>query len=123
MSNAVDEFFLQHFGVKGQKWGVRKARSSGGSSTKRTQFSKAPSKLSDKQLAARIKRMETEKKYNQLNRKDVSDGRKLVNEIMSATGRKVATTVLTGTSLIVIKAALTSKFGESVGEAATRRLK
>jgi hypothetical protein len=67
--------------------------------------------------------METEKKYNQLNRKDVSDGRKLVNEIMSATGRKVATTVLTGTSLIVIKAALTSKFGESVGEAATRRLK
>lgn len=115
--------YLKHFGVKGQKWGVRRNRSKSSSSTQRTHFSKAPSKLSDAQLAKRIKRMETEKRFNELNRKDISEGRKFVNEVMKSTGRRVATTVLTGTSLLVIKGALSSKFGETVGEAATRRLK
>lgn len=114
--------FLEHFGVKGQKWGVRKAASKS-SSTQRTTFKKAPKKLSDAELAKRIRRMETEKKYNQLNAKDVSAGRKFVNEVVTSTGRRVATTVLTGASLLAIKTALNAKFGEGVGEAATRRLK
>jgi hypothetical protein len=118
MSNPV-ETILSHYGKKGMKWGVRKDRPS----TSRTTFTKAPSKLSDVELAKRIKRMETEKKYNQLNRKDISEGKKVVNEILASTGRRVATTVLTGASLLAIKTALSSKFGESVGEAATRRLK
>jgi hypothetical protein len=119
MNNPV-EAVLSHYGKKGMKWGVRKA---GSSSTERTTFAKAPKKLSDVELGKRIKRMETEKKYNQLNRKDVSEGKKLVADILTSSGRKVATTVLTGASLVAIKAALTSKLGESVAAEATRRLK
>lgn len=122
MRTKIGKDFVEHFGVKGQKWGVRNARTSS-SGTARTKFSKAPNKLSSAELTKRIKRMETEKKYNQLNRKDVSDGKKFVTDVMTSVGRKVATTVLTGASLLAIKAALSSKFGESVGEAATRRLK
>lgn len=114
--------FVEHYGVKGMKWGVRK-RSSNRSSTQRTKFTKAPSKLSSDELAKRIKRMETEKKYNQLNRDDVSEGRQFVNDVLTNSGRRVATTVLTGASLVAIKAALTSKFGENVAREATRRLK
>lgn len=118
MSNSV-ETILSHYGKKGMKWGVRKSSSSG----QRTTFSKAPSKLSDLELGKRIKRMETEKKYNQLNRKDVSEGKKIVTDILASSGRRVATTVLTGASLVAIRAALTSKLGESVASEATRRLK
>lgn len=122
MSKQAVEYVLQHFGVKGMKWGTRKAASSA-PSTQRTTFKRAPSKLSTKELSTRISRMEMEKKYNQLNRKDVSDGRKLVNEVLQSTGRRVATTVLTGASLVAIKTALTSKFGQTVATEATRRLK
>ena len=113
------EAILSHYGKKGMRWGVRKDKPS----ATRTLYSKAPKKLGDAELAKRIKRMETEKKYNQLNRKDVSAGKQLAAEILTSTGRRVATTVLTGASLVAIKAALSSQFGEGVGEAATRRLK
>lgn len=118
LSSMVDEF-IEHYGVKGMKWGKRKSRDS----SSRTRYSKAPSKLSDSELAKRITRMETEKKYNQLNRKDVSEGRKFVNEVLTGAGRRVATTVLTGASLVAIRTALTSKFGEGIASEATRRLK
>ena len=112
--------FLEHYGVKGMRWGVRKGS---GSTAARTRYTKAPNKLSDSELKKRITRMETEKKYNQLNRKDVSEGRKFVNEVITGAGRRVATTVLTGASLVAIRTALTSKFGESIASEATRRLK
>lgn len=112
--------FLEHYGVKGMRWGTRK---SGGATAARTRYAKAPSKLSDGELKKRITRMETEKKYNQLNRKDVSEGRKFVNEVLTGAGRRVATTVLTGAGLVAIRTALTSKFGEGIAAEATRRLK
>jgi 2'-5' RNA ligase len=118
-----DDDILEHYGVKGQKWGVRKKRGASSGSNKRTTFKKAPGKLSDAELAKRIKRMEIEKKYNDLNRPDISNGQRLVNEILSSTGRRVATTVLTGASLAVVRTALTSQFGESVAGEVTRRLK
>src|SRR5580765_4511101 len=63
--------FIEHHGVKGMHWGVRKSRSggvtvgrsSGSRATERTVFNKAPAKLSTSELEKRIKRMETEKKY------------------------------------------------------------
>ena len=122
-TQAVKDFILEHHGVKGQKWGVRKARSGGKASTQRTTFSKAPSKLSDAELAKRIRRMETEKKYNQLNRSDTSEGKKFVTEVLTSAGRRVATTVLTGATLLAVKAAISAKFGDAAAEAATRRLK
>jgi hypothetical protein len=121
MADRVREF-LAHHGVKGMKWGVRKK---GSRVTKgaRTNFKKPPRKLSNDQLNKRIKRMETEKKYNSLNKKDLSAGQKFAQEVLSSAGRKVATTVVTGAALAGIKAALTAKFGSDVAEAVTRRLK
>lgn len=121
MSDVVDEF-LEHYGVKGMKWGSRKA-GTGKSSSSRTKYAKAPSKLSGDELAKRIKRMETEKKYNQLNRRDVSEGEQFVKDVVTGAGRRVATTVLTGASLAAIKVALSSKLGEGVASEVTRRLK
>jgi ABC-type Fe3+ transport system substrate-binding protein len=120
MNTEAAKAFVEHYGVKGQKWGVRKAT---GSSTTRTTFKKAPSKLSTSELMTRIARMETEKKYNQLNKQDVSKGREFVNDVMTSVGRNVLKTALTGASLIAIRTAISSKFGAGVGEAVTRRLK
>jgi hypothetical protein len=114
------EAILSHVGVKGMRWGVRKASSS---ATTRTTFKKAPSKLSDAELVRRISRMETEKKYNQLNRKDISEGKKIVMDILGTSGRRIGSTVLTGGGLLLIRAALTSKFGEGIAKEATKRLK
>jgi 2'-5' RNA ligase len=114
--------FISHYGVKGMKWGRRKTGGSG-KSVKKTAFLKSANRLSDAELNKRIKRLETEKKYNQLNKKDVSEGRRFAQEVLSNAGRRVATTVVTGAALAGIKAALTQKFGADVAEAVTRRLK
>lgn len=105
MGDKVIEF-LSHHGVKGQKWGVRRKRR--GASASRTKFTKPPKKLSDDEINKRIKRMELEKKYNSLNKSD-SKAKDFVDSVLSTTGRKVATTVLTGGTIFLVKAALESR--------------
>lgn len=113
--------FVAHYGIKGMRWGVRKKSSS--STSERTRYSKSPKKLSDEELAKRIKRMETEKRYNQLNRPDTNKGKEIAAEILQSVGSRVAKTVLTGGSLLAIKLALESQFGSGVGSEVTKRLK
>lgn len=128
MSHVRDEMILNygssadlaHYGVKGMKWGKRKA-SSGGSS--RTTFADAPKRLTTEELTKRIGRMEAEKKYNSLNRPDLTEGRKAVNEVLLNSGKRVANTVVTGASLLAIKKAIEIKFGPEAASAVTRRLK
>lgn len=122
---AGETFVLRHYGVKGQKWGVRKSRVAVGkrAGTKRTTFTKSPNKLTTRELTNRIKRMETEKRYNQLNRRDLTEGQQFVKDVLTNSGRKVATTVVTGSTLVAIRALLTSKLGSSVASEATRRIR
>lgn len=111
--------FIEHHGVKGMHWGVRKDRSGGVTvgtrkgkrATERTVFNKAPVKLTSSDLEKRIKRMETEKKYNDLNAKDVSKGEKLAHEIVTNVGRTVVTTVATGALLLAVRTAVNKKMG------------
>ena len=111
--------FLAHYGVKGMKWGVRKR--SGGNSG-RTKFSRPANKLSNAEIKRRIDRLETEKKYDKLN-KGETKGKDFVEDVLSSVGRNVAKTVLTGASLLAIKTAVEAKFGAEAAAAVTRRLK
>jgi hypothetical protein len=117
MNNVLE--FIEHHGVKGMQWGVRRDRRSGVTvgtrkgkrATERTVFNKPPVKLTSSELEKRIKRMETEKKYNDLNAKDISKGEKLAHEIVTNVGRAVVTTVATGALLFAVRTAVNKKMG------------
>ena len=114
----TDEF-LEHYGVKGMKWGKRKARPD----RTVTRFKKAPSKLTDKELESRIKRLEAERKYNSLNRRTVGQGERLVSEVLQSSGRKIATTVVTNAGTLAVGALIARRMGQGTASAVTRRLK
>lgn len=74
--NEVEEFYLQHYGVKGMKWGVRKNRSGGGRIKKRIKREvgsfkrersqlkvKDPSKMTDRELKKTLNRNRLENQF------------------------------------------------------------
>ena len=117
MSANVSEF-IQHYGKKGMRWGVRtrKARN-----TDRTTFSKAPHRLTNTELESRIKRMEMEKRYNDLNKRDVSKGSQIASEVLTNSGKKVAVTVLTGAGLLAVRQVAKKKLGAEAAAMITKR--
>lgn len=103
------------------KWGVRKrsSRTSGSGETtvrrtrKRTVYAKSPKKLTNAELERRIKRMEMEKRYNDLNKRDVSQGEKIATEILTNVGKQAVTNVGTrlATGLLTVGAKQALKKG------------
>jgi hypothetical protein len=105
---------LAHFGIKGMKWGVRKNRSaSGGESSKSQSFlskdepttsewhrSRRFDHLSNKDLKARINRLEMEKKYRDLTMTKSERRRKAMKK---AIGDILANTVKKQAQLVVDK--------------------
>lgn len=104
-----DNFYLQHFGVKGMKWGVKKAKDSvSGARQERAAAKKAPassdhdtattarkkasqggvSKLSNKELQDAITRMNLESQYKSLVAKDPTPQQAALNY-----GKKIALSV------------------------------
>ena len=108
---ASTDDFLEHHGVKGMKWGHRKVRSLVGD-TGRTRFQKPPSKLSDVELKRRINRMELEKRYNDLNGRDVSSGEAAVTKVLSHIGTETAKILGTAAFVYAGKLIIEKKFGE-----------
>lgn len=111
---------IAHYGVKGMKWGVRKQRPT--SSGKRkgktnaqriyeriTKKKESPAKpkpavssrkkraseMSDEELRSVINRMQMERTYAQLTSKEVSKGRKFVNDVLYNSAKATATTYTT----------------------------
>lgn len=106
------EEMLEHHGIKGQKWGVRRFQNKDGSRTaagkKREQSrsedpahedyteahtGKSVKNMSDAELRNRLNRLQMEKQYSQLTSTDTNKGKEFVSKSL-----KVATGVATATT-------------------------
>lgn len=108
---------LTHHGVKGMKWGVRKDRrsssnplrkkSSSKQTTRSTKASKKKKKvkikeLSDAELQKKINRLQMEKRYRDLKKDEISEGRRLAGDILKTVGKTVGVQVGTYAAAKVI---------------------
>ena len=120
------EEMLEHHGIKGQKWGVRRYQNPDGSRTalgkkressrndKEKKARKADAKnrrtMSDVDLKKRIERMKLEKEYKNLVDEDIAPGKKYIFEILSAIGKKTIPIVAAGALAYGVKVAMTKQF-------------
>ena len=99
---------LQHHGIKGQKWGIRRFQNKDGSLTpagrkrqkqndgpihedySKSHDSKSVKSMSDKELRDRINRLNMERQYAQLTATEKSIGRKIVSEVLLNVGKELA---------------------------------
>lgn len=126
---------LYHYGVKGQKWGVRRYQSKDGSLTaaekkrrradnqdreirkERKQASKNRRTLSSEEINKRISRLKLEKEFKNLTEENISPGKKAAKDILKNASIRVATAAVAGTTAYLVKAAMTKHF--DVKEAAS----
>lgn len=103
---------IEHSGVKGQKWGVRRdlTKKEKSARVERQNFSDRRRQLSDKDLNAIIERLSNERKLKTLVEEDLSPGKAATKRILSTSGQKVASSVVTGATMYAIKAGMTKKF-------------
>lgn len=104
MGKMINEEELMHYGVMGMRWGVRRAskRSGGSKKGKNKKASRQPQqpqkkrRMSNKELTARVKRMQLEKQYrdltNDLTPKTKSKMEKLVSTTVTIS--KLSTSAL-----------------------------
>lgn len=138
MAETTDDF-LEHYGVKGMKWGVKKgvvnARMARTNKEDKVRAKRKDAKrrrqvLSDKDLDGLVKRLEQEKKLKSLLDEDLAPGRTATKKILANAGTKVAGTVLAGAGVWAVKAAidgslkgaLTPQFAVNAAGAATKGL-
>lgn len=118
VTQQVDNF-LEHFGVKGMKWGVRKHRRTS-DQVRRDERAKAVKNvrsLSDSDLDKRISRLEKERKLKTLTDESLSPGKTAAKQILQTAGKRAAGTILAGALLYGVKAAMTKQF--NLAEAAS----
>lgn len=111
---------LQHHGVKGQKWGVRRYQNKDGSLTTAGKHRQASSKkesvkdLSDDELRKRIKRLQDEKTYKDLMKSEekqkLFDGKKFVVDVLKRSGENIATQATT----YAMGVAVNKAFGKNI---------
>ena len=123
----MENEFIYHHGIKGQKWGVRRYQNEDGTLTaagkkryaeeedkkvreERKQDAKNRRNLSDSELEAKIKRLKMERELKSLTEEDLSPGKKAVKEMMSSAVKKVLTAAIAGGIAYGVKVAMTKQF-------------
>lgn len=97
---------LQHWGIKGMKWGIRRYQNKDGSLTPagkkryseedasedytKAHSAKSVKSMSDKELRDRINRLQMEKQYSQLTKKEKTFGSKLVQDVLVNAAKQTA---------------------------------
>lgn len=99
--------FIEHHGVRGQKWGIRNRRSS----TSGKKSGSDAKSLSNEEINSRIKRMELEKRYNELSKPSKSSGKKYAHDILQSSGKSAAATVVGTAASFAVGKVLKAKFG------------
>lgn len=130
MAEDVDNF-LEHYGVKGMKWGVTRSRPSSGKKrtsredkvrAKRKDAKRRRQTLKDKDLDQLVKRLEQEKKLKSLLDEDLAPGRTATKKLLANAGTKVAGTVLAGAGVWAVKTALEGGFGQPLSKDSVKSL-
>lgn len=118
---------LCHHGILGMKWGVRRYQNKDGTLTAAGKKKKKASDdkkakrsmkndvknrrlLSDNALKQKIERLKLQKQLKDLTKEEIQPGKKFVSDVLSSSGKKVATAFVTGAVLYGTKAALTKNF-------------
>lgn len=106
-----NEKYLEHYGVKGMKWGVIRDRNRKGSSSptgskkknrsKKNRSTSSASSMSDAELDSRINRLAKEQQLKRLTTKDKSQARQVAEGVLRNSGSQVLTKVVTSGTMFV----------------------
>lgn len=136
----MENNYLEHYGTKGQKWGIRRYQYKDGTLTplgrkrleklererskllpKSKQLEeKAPAKksvkdLSDEELRSTINRLQMEKQLTELTKQpETKKGKSVVGQILSKSGQAAASTLTTAAFTYLGKQAIKNMAGEKV---------
>lgn len=114
---------LNHYGVKGMHWGVRRSKNELSKGKKKRTLTEDDKRkasmredvknrrtMSTNELRNKIERLKMQKQLKDMTEDELSPGKSFVKKVLSNSGQKVATTIVTGATLYAVKAAMTGEF-------------